>query len=126
MFLGKTKSDSSLEKLTFKKAVGILTTFSFVVIGWIIFRSADIGEAYNYLQGMFTNGNVGLSSISIFAYRYIILLLIIEWYSRNYEHPLKLINSIQYPVIRFAFYILAVLFVLTFAAPSQEFIYFQF
>ncbi len=126
MILGRTKGDSSLDKLTFKKAAGILTTFCLVVIGWVIFRANTITEAYDYILSMFTNGMAGKNMVPISAYKYIVLLLVIEWLSRKQEQPFSLVQAIRLPVVRFAIYFLAVVFILIFAAPSQGFIYFQF
>ena len=126
MILEKTKVDSSLEKITISKAVSILLTFILVVIGWVIFRSANIMEAYSYIIAMFSNGIVGGTPVSLIPYRFIVLLILIEWLSRSHEQPFVLVHKIRVPVFRYAFYILSVLFILFYAAPSQGFIYFQF
>ena len=126
MILGKTKVDTSLETMTLKKLLGIIVTFVLVVIGWIIFRSSDITEAYGYIASIFTNGSSGSMSVTLYAYRFIVILLLLEWLSKRYEQPFVLVRMIKQPVIRFSLYIGAVLFVLFFAAPSQGFIYFQF
>lgn len=126
MIFGKTKVDSSLETITLKKLLGIIVTFVLVVIGWIIFRSSDITEAYGYIASIFTNGSSGSMSVTLYAYRFIVILLLLEWLSKRYEQPFVLVRMIKQPVIRFSLYIGAVLFVLFFAAPSQGFIYFQF
>lgn len=126
MIFGKTKVDSSLEKMSIKKFAGITLTFCFVVIGWIIFRSSDIHEVWGYLTSMVSNGSSGVLSISPFAYRFVILLLFIEWVSREYEQPFIVLHKIKYPVLRYICYAVAVLLVLFLAAPSQGFIYFQF
>lgn len=126
MILGKTKVDSSLDKMTVKKVAGVLITFCFVVLGWVIFRARNITEAYNYLFSIITNGSDGINGIPISAYKYIVLLLTIEWITKNYEQPLVLVNRIRHGCIRYSIYVLFVLFILFSAAPSQGFIYFQF
>lgn len=126
MMLGKTKVDSSLDRLTLKKILGIVTTFCLVVMGWIIFRSTNITEAYDYFYSMFFNGLHGESLVSLLDYKFIILLLTIEFFTRKYEHPFFVVHKINNQMIRYAVYVVAVLFVLLFAAPSQGFIYFQF
>ena len=126
MLLGKTKVDSSLERMTMAKFVGITLTFCLVVIGWVIFRSSNITEALCYLTSMFSNGAVGDTSVSLVSYRFIAILLVVEWISRNFEQPFSMVHKIRFAAVRFAFYIIAVLLVLVFAAPSQGFIYFQF
>ncbi len=126
MILGKTKVDSSLDKMTVKKVAGVLITFCFVVLGWVIFRAQNITEAYNYLFSIITNGSDGINGIPISAYKYIVLLLTIEWITKNYEQPLVLVNRIRHGCIRYSIYVLFVLFILFSAAPSQGFIYFQF
>ena len=127
MIVGKTKTDSSLDKITFKKAASMLMTFVLVVIGWIIFRSESITDAVSYITSIFTNTGVHSSVyVALLSYRWIVLLLLIEWFTRNYEQPLQVIHKIKYPVLRYAMYATAALFVLFFASSSQGFIYFQF
>lgn len=126
MISGKTKTDSSLDVITLKKVSNIIITFVLVVVGWIIFRSSNISEAWNYMYSLVTNGVSGVNSVTISAYKYIVILLIIEWLTRDLEQPLRAVHSIRFPLLRYIIYIVAVFFVLIFAAPSQGFIYFQF
>lgn len=126
MISGKTKTDSSLDVITLKKVSNIIITFVLVVVGWIIFRSSNISEAWNYMYSLVTNGVSGVNSVTISAYKYIVILLIIEWLTRDLEQPLRAVHSIRFPLLRYIIYLVAVFFVLIFAAPSQGFIYFQF
>lgn len=127
MIAGKTKTDGSLDHITFKKIGSMIMTFVLVVIGWIIFRSENITEAVSYITSIFTNTGVKSTVyVALLSYRWVILLLLIEWFTKKYEQPLQVIHQIKYPVVRYAIYASAALFVLLFASSSQGFIYFQF
>ena len=112
----------------FWKMVG---TFCLVAIGHIIFRANDMGEAVAFVQAMVTNGLEGGSIIDSYGKLYIgfaILLLMIEWIQRKEEHALQLqaFKLFRWQAMRFAFYLLIILLILTFTGKSQAFIYFQF
>ena len=113
---------------TFKETGQILLTFFLAVVGWIIFRSESIGQAWEYLCGIC---NLTLFTIPVFkklACRiivYVWIMLIVEWLQRGKEHGLEI--SRFKPWIRYVIVILLIEFILFFmpSAPSQ-FIYFQF
>lgn len=112
----------------FWKMVG---TFCLVAIGHVIFRANDMGEAMAFVQAMVTNGLEGGSIIDSYGKLYIgfaILLLMIEWIQRKEEHALQLqaFKLFRWQAMRFAFYLLIILLILTFTGKSQAFIYFQF
>ena len=112
---------------TLREALQMLVTFALVVIGWIIFRSQSIAEAWNFIAH-------GIS-LSIFSMPMIIgglkrtvffigILLIVEWLNRHKEHSLEIR---QLPiVVRYAIYYILVLCILEFGGSCQSFIYFQF
>ncbi len=112
---------------TWCEALRMLFTFALVVLGWIIFRSQSIAEAWNYIAHSI--------SLSIFSMPMVIgglkrtiffigILLIVEWLNRNKEHSLEIR---QIPVVlRYSLYYILVLCILEFGGSSQSFIYFQF
>ena len=112
---------------TWRETIQMLVTFALVVLGWIIFRSQSITEAWNFI--------VHSISWSIFSMPMVIgglkrtifftgILLIVEWLNRHKEHSLEIK---QVPaVLRYAIYYVLVLCILEFGGSSQSFIYFQF
>ena len=114
---------------TLKETGQMLLTFFLVVFGWIIFRAESIGQAWEYVCGMFDRSLLSIpQSGSSRMIRYvvcIVLLLVMEWFQRGREHGLEISRFASY--LRFALLIIVIEVILVFMAgtPSQ-FIYFQF
>lgn len=112
---------------TWRETLQMLVTFFLAVMGWIIFRSQSITEAWNFIVHGF--------SLSLFSIPMIIgglkrtlffvcILLIVEWLNRSKEHSLEIS---QLPVFaRYTIYYIMALCILEFGGSSQSFIYFQF
>ncbi|MDC1325660.1 MBOAT family protein [Ulvibacter sp.] len=104
----------------------IITTFLLVVLAWVFFRSNTINIAFAYLKRLFTDLNFSSQYLSIERYSIEIVLLIIlfvlvEWCSRNQEHPfIGKFKSIYLTVTIFLIIILGVY------SDHSDFIYFQF
>ena len=116
------------------KEVGqMLLTFLLVMIGWIIFRSSGIPTLLHYLQDMCRFETLQASYLFFIlpemwpSNLFILLMLVVEWFTRNEEHPfcLWIINSNVW-IIRL-FYIIVALVILLFGnLEMNQFIYFQF
>ena len=114
---------------TFKEAGQMLLTFFLAVVGWIIFRAESIGQAWEYIMGMF---NKSLFSVPwSYSQTYILpmpvilfFFIILEWMGRNRTCPISLDNSRK--VWRWLVYILFVALIFIFGETSESFIYFQF
>ena len=116
------------------KEVGqMLLTFLLVMIGWIIFRSSGIPTLLHYLQEMCLFETLQASYLFFIlpemwpSNLFILLMLVVEWFTRNEEHPfcLWIINSNVW-IIRL-FYIIVALVILLFGnLEMNQFIYFQF
>ena len=112
---------------SFKEFGQMALTFVLVLFGWILFRADSIGDAWQYVCGIFNKSLLSApdtSGVTGFSLA-IVIMLIAEWLQRKKEHALDLSN-VNVPVLRYAVY-LAVLF-LTFAlgGHAENFIYFQF
>lgn len=80
----------------------IVVTFCFVVIGWVVFRSESVGQAWDYFCGMLQWGTLrasyrffiekGIRYLSFF----ILLMLFVEWINRKQEHGLQVITGNQW------------------------------
>ena len=125
LFISKIK----LPKSAITSVIGALLTFAAATIGWIIFRSADINEAWGIISKIF--------SASLFDYVttnkehylvYIAIMLAIEWIYRKQEHALCIAGTglLKYKAARWAVYYLIVVAILLLAGPNDTFIYFQF
>lgn len=125
LFISKIK----LPKSAITSVIGALLTFAAATIGWIIFRSADIYEAWGIISKIF--------SASLFDYVttnkehylvYIAIMLVVEWIYRKQEHALCISGTglLKYKAARWAVYYLIVVVIILLAGPNGTFIYFQF
>lgn len=114
---------------TWREVGQILLTFMLVVMGWIIFRSETIGQAWEVIvricsTSIFSIPSEGVSRM-IPTLILIMIMLLVEWLHRAKEHSLEI--SYLHPVLRVVIIVILVESILFFlpATPSQ-FIYFQF
>ena len=71
----------------------IALTFSFAVIGWIIFRAESMTQAIEYLTAMACNKFFDSSALHGKAYLcFGFTLLAIEWLQRDKQHALQFSN----------------------------------
>ena len=105
-------------------------TFFLAVIGWIIFRSENMPQAYEFLSRMFTTMfDQGLYIAH--GKRYLVwgfLMLLFEWLQRDKQHALQLSHQglFRYAPARFTLYSVLVYIMFLYAGTVQTFIYFQF
>ena len=112
-----------------KETLQMLLTFCLAVVGWIIFRSSDICQAYNYLTAIFTHPFWGDGFVDGRKWMMVgIFMLCIEWLQRERQHPLQLptIGIFNYRLVRWSIYYVLILLIINYAGSSQTFIYFQF
>ena len=111
-----------------KELSQILITFFLVVIGWVFFRADTITMAFDYLSNLFSDSLFTLPQYEVGMKKTgfsIAVLLIVEWIQRNKNHALNFDIKIS-PILRWAVYIILIIFILEIGAESQSFIYFQF
>ena len=112
---------------SFKELAQLLLTFSIVVLGWILFRSDTILDAWSYICRLFSNSLFtkpdahGVSGFSVA----ICLMLLVEWVQRFKEHPFDL-GCIPSRVVRYAIYLALILIIISLGGHTENFIYFQF
>lgn len=110
-----------------KELAQIVTTFAFVVIGWVIFRAESLTQAYGFLTRMFsTMFDSGKSIYATDVLLYCIVMLLIEWLQRGKQYAL-VIDSIKTKSLRWGIYLILVLAIYAFMPDTiSTFIYFQF
>lgn len=125
-FSNKEKST----QLQLKQWPAMLTTFLIVTFAFVIFRSTDIGQAWNFLtrivlmkKGLNIFQLVSLSKI-IPAILFSITLFVCEWHFRNKRHGLDIV--LHKLIVRRAIYYLIVFSILFSFQSNRIFIYFQF
>jgi D-alanyl-lipoteichoic acid acyltransferase DltB (MBOAT superfamily) len=118
------------------KEFGQMTlTFVLFTLGLILFRSDSLGDAWHYFLGIFKPGAHPLEDgilptrqllVQFGGILVILIVLIVEWFDRNYEHALTL-RTIRSRALRWAIYSVLILAVLLFYDDgAASFIYFQF
>lgn len=109
-----------------KEFCNITITFMMTAFAWIFFRANSVTHAFLYIEELFTfKFKIDRLVIERFPFEIlplIGLLICMEWFSRNREHPLKN-SSLAY--IKAVFLVLMILIFGSFS-EMQEFIYFQF
>ena len=74
-----------------KDFFSIITTFSFVTISWIFFRSLSIKNAFEYIGGILKTDQIAFPpNIPFTIYTLLVFFIIVEWIQRNKEHALEL------------------------------------
>ncbi len=109
-----------------KECVQMLVTFALATIGWILFRSETIGQAFSYIKCIFSNWDASLgSAVSPYYIVWIVVMLLVEWFQRNGEHGLDIR---RFPiVVRWGTYIALCAIILLYGSfRNEQFIYFQF
>lgn len=111
---------------TLKEMFSLLTTYCIALFGWIFFRASSIADAIEYLTGVF-KGDFVIEMLRIERYSFeilplILILLGIEWFSRNKEFPLF---STKPNYLKVSL-IIAIILIFGSFSIAQDFIYFQF
>jgi hypothetical protein len=110
-----------------------LLTFTLVLFGWVIFRSASISDAYFYLCGIMNSSlfsipvmpGIGITrGLFVSTMFFVVVLFMLEWLHRDREHGLVLRVSKPY---RYVIYILLLFLITCFRSSDPiDFVYFQF
>ncbi|MES2375591.1 MAG: MBOAT family O-acyltransferase [Bacteroidota bacterium] len=117
--------------LSFSTVAGMLGTFLLVMFTFVIFRSTDIAQAFDYLSRLFSRSL--FSGINIYekvnmaaALLSITIMLIAEWLQKDKEHALQ-IDAIKSLGARALIYAFLIAMVLGFSPTVYaDFIYFKF
>ena len=112
---------------TLKELGQMLLTFFLSVFGWVIFRSENIEQAWEYVcrvcnESVFTIPEAKENSALFIN---IIVLMVVEWLQRGKPHVLD-ISSIKKGYLRWMVYFGLLFFLFAFGGNATNFIYFQF
>ncbi len=102
----------------------ILLTFILAALGWILFRSQSIGEAFDFYTSLFTGGLSG-ANLPMRTIVFVAIMLLVEWLQRKREHGLDM-SGVRSGVIRYVFYVCVLVLIFVFGVFNETFIYFQF
>lgn len=117
----------------FPKLVDLLRmagTFILVSIGLVFFRANSIYDAFAYMGGVLSVSTLSLPSFTggYATLLFILMLLLLEWYQRDKEHPLQFTNQYvcSHVWIRYSIYWVLIVLILRYQSNTNTFIYFQF
>lgn len=109
----------------------LLMCFNFfvVTIFWIFFRAKSLRHAYSFIGEIFSYSFLTVPEFpgkkeALITVVLVIFLVIIEWWGRREEFPLKKLKMTRWQ--RYSVYYILILLIIFFSAPGEEFIYFQF
>jgi D-alanyl-lipoteichoic acid acyltransferase DltB (MBOAT superfamily) len=113
----------------FKDFISISVTFGLTVFAWIFFRAANITEAFHIVGRISSRSLFSMPALHPdvkFLVIEILLFMLVEWIGREGHFAIEKIGIKWYRPLRWAFYFLLVLRILSNAGSNQQFIYFQF
>ena len=114
---------------TLKETGQMLLTFILAMLGWILFRVENIGQAWTYVCGIFNKSLFTMPWIDNPTYMLpmpliLLFLAIMEWTGRNKDCPIKFERTKK--PWQWVLYLLLVILIFSFGKPAETFIYFQF
>jgi len=128
MVLEKLLGINNRNRSTVDSLLWSLSTFVVVMIGWILFRSASLADAWGYLCGVFNPSLFTVPFLFVGTRKCVLLVLLmlaLEWLTRNKEHALQYSASLPLWLV-WLFDALVLLAILQFGSDGHLFIYFQF
>ena len=115
---------------TIKETGQIVLTFLLAVMGWIVFRAETIGQAWEYLCGIFDRSLFSIPWLKnretyLVSFVGIAVMLTVEWLNRNKPHGFVLPQRMPV-VLRYAVYVAMIVVITRFSGSPSAFIYFAF
>ena len=110
---------------TVREFLQMLLTFFLAVIGWIIFRSENIGQSFDIIRDLFSPTLFCIPQIPGLTLLFVLLMLVVEWLNRSKEHGF-VVDAIKPRWIRWIIYYAVCMCIILFSEQSETFIYFQF
>lgn len=117
---------------TFKDVFGIISTFGFLCLSFVVFRSESMLEAKIYFLRMFDSSILDIPNYKgfydlIHVYYLVTFLFVMEWFGRRGQFAISRIDHLPGGRLsRYAVYLTLGLLILKFTGEEQAFIYFQF
>ncbi len=113
---------------TLLELLQIAVTFAFVTVGWIIFRSDTVSQAWGYIYRMFAEFEPVLPLMYKKTLVSVAILMAVEWLQREREFGLQFPDKglFRHKVVRWVVYYMVFLLILVWSHSPEDFIYFQF
>ena len=118
---------------SFKELIAMLTTFALTVFAWIFFRAENIGHAFSYIGGIFSESIFSIPTVTAVLvgkrnlfFGLICIFIFIEWLGRSNKFAIEKLPKVFNRYFRVIFYYLIVIIIAIYATEGTQFIYFQF
>ena len=123
--LGVVAEERMLPSL--KELLNMLFTFSIVCFAWIFFRAQTLGDAFEYIRGLFDfSFSIDSGIYPPYLLLLVVFFVIVEWMARR-NNIAFLFDTLRMRPVRYAaYYGLLMLIVLYGTFSETAFIYFQF
>ena len=111
-----------------REIIQMTITFVLTIFAWIFFRADSIGQAFSYIEHIFSNSLISIPKYTNLTLPVpaILLLIIVEWLQRDREHGLDL-QKLKIPSgVKWLIYYLLIFLIFYYYGGQQTFIYFQF
>ena len=104
------------------------TTFVLAALAWIFFRADSIGQAFSYIEHVFSKSLIAIpkGANAKLILPLLLILVSVEWMQRDKQHGLDFSNRNIPSFLRIIIYYALMIMILQFGAGQQTFIYFQF
>jgi alginate O-acetyltransferase complex protein AlgI len=110
-----------------KEFFQIATTFALATLSWIFFRADSIGQAFLYINSIFSKSLISVptgSGTNLIILPLLLILIAVEWLQRDKQHGLEDLK--MHPILRWTIYYGLAFLILSFTGSQQQFIYFRF
>lgn len=118
----------------FSELLQMIGVFGLILVGWIVFRAENIGQAAGFLQRICSASlfsvpsmpQIGITrALAVTTFFFIFILFTVEWMHRNQMHGLAF--TVRRRPARYAIYVALLLALYIFhATEPATFVYFQF
>lgn len=118
-----------------KEIIGMITTFTFVLFCWILFRAPTLDASIKIFTKIFSSNllqapNITLTNQDKLKLFHLviscILLFGLEWLSRKTDSAVFFFTKIKYASLRWTLYLIIIISIIYFKGKPVEFIYFAF
>jgi alginate O-acetyltransferase complex protein AlgI len=127
------KKKKKVKNISLREFINMISTFTLVMLTFIVFRSDTIPQAFDYFKCLFSaslfsipilpSGKLG----ALIAFAFILIMMALEWKGRESEYGIAQVGKLWRKPIRWSFYVM-ILFAIGMFMQTKEtpFIYFQF
>lgn len=112
---------------TVREAINMVLTFALANLAWIVFRSENIGQAWDFIAKIFSRSLFTVPEVMpVKIFLLIFIFMIIEWMGREEQYAIARLAIHRPRLIRWSVYYAIIFCIFYFAGTDQQFIYFQF